>query len=224
MKRASARPAALLAALAGHALLLALLAAALAPSPRGHDAPATRPPLLWLHAPPPAVVPPAVVPPAVFPPAMLPPATAGRVPAATPPTRAPARPATPPPAAPVALPTGEPVTAAITVPGPATAAAPASAASAPPPLDLRLRPGSVRHAPAAALARDDPRLPPARTREDRLADALGTDTRLREQTLADGSRRLRRGSACVRAHTARDAQLDPFNQSTRPTPALVGAC
>lgn len=214
MKRAATRPAALLAALAGHALLLAWLAAALAPSPRGHDAPATRPPLLWLQAPPPAARPPAVPPPA----------TAARVPAATPPLRATARPATPPPAAPVALPAGEPVTAAITVPAPTAAAAPASAASAPPPLDLRLRPAGVRHAPAAALARDDPRLPAPRTREDRLADALGTDTRLREQTLADGSRQLRRGSACVRAHTARDAQLDPFNQSTRPTPALVGAC
>ena len=94
------------------------------------------------------------------------------------------------------------------------------------PLDLRLAP-TLRQtpAPAAALAREDPR---ANTQhlnsEDRMAKTLGTDLTLRESVDPDGTRYFRRGSDCVVARPARESQLNPFNQGTRPTPRLVEKC
>ncbi|WP_284614658.1 hypothetical protein [Aquabacterium humicola] len=124
----------------------------------------------------------------------------------------------------------EPVAITVVPDAPPAAAAPASVPSSAPPLDLRL-PSSSRNAgamaarPPAALAIDDPRVRSAPlSGDERLAQAIGTDLRLRESTEPDGTRRFQRGKDCVVARQAREAQLNPFNQSTRPTPRLVTGC
>ena len=135
------------------------------------------------------------------------------------------------------------VSAASQAPAPAAAAAPAPAAEAitPPPveppiaaripeppasapLDLRVAPS--RHpAPAAAMAREDPRANTSRLgSEERMSRTLGTDLALRESADPNGTRTFRRGADCVVARPARESQLNPFNQGMYPTPRLVERC
>lgn len=122
---------------------------------------------------------------------------------------------------------------AITLP-PEPAAAPASAPTtavppeppgAPAPLNLALpnaasAPGWRRHP-----GLDDPRANTARaTLESRIAGATHGDERWLEERLDDDRMRFRRGSTCIEVHRTRDAQLDPFNQSVRPTPRMGRPC
>lgn len=103
-----------------------------------------------------------------------------------------------------------------------TAPLPASAPSAPP-LELRLAAPPTRG--TGALAREDARLGQhAPTGGERMARALGTDLTLREEAAAEGVQRFRRGNQCIMTRQARDAQLDPYNQSARPIPRLAGNC
>lgn len=194
--------------LAAHLLALLLISQALRPRERASTPTPPRP--LWLRLLPDEPARPGAEAPRPLP--TRPAATAGPVPA---------RPAHPQPAAAAAIPE------AITLPAaeaPATANAPEPPASAP--LDLR-PPPALRHAPPppAALARDDPRANTSRIgSEDRMARTLGTDLTLRESVTPDGTRYFRRGRDCVVARPAREGQLNPFNQSTRPTPRLVEKC
>lgn len=192
--------------LAAHLLALLLVGQALRPRERGSAPAAPRP--LWLR---------------LLPEPRRPAADAARPPArpAVPTDAIPARAAPPRPPAPA------PLAAAITPP---PADAPDSARPHEPPasapLDLR-PPPALRHAPPppAALARDDPRANTSRIgSEDRMARTLGTDLTLRESVSPDGTRHFRRGTDCVVARPARESQLNPFNQGTRPTPRLVEKC
>ena len=195
--------------LGAHVLALLLIGHALRPHERGRGA-AARP--LWLRLLPEPKRPAAAPPPQEVPP---------RAPAQPQPARTdtaaprPPAPSLAPPAEAIPLPAAEPST---------SARAPQPPASAP--LDLRLAP-SLRQAPppAAALARDDPRANSQRLpSEDRMAKTLGTDLTLRESVDPDGTRHFRRGSDCVVARPARESQLNPFNQGSRPTPRLVEKC
>jgi hypothetical protein len=107
--------------------------------------------------------------------------------------------------------------------GSASAPGPPLPASAP--LNLAW-PGSGRAAPPslAAQAARAAKAEAALDRDARLANALGTDTTLRTQALADGTLRLRQGTGCVDAHPSRAQGLDTFNQSTHPLPRSVESC
>ena len=70
---------------------------------------------------------------------------------------------------------------------------------------------------------DDARANTARlTPEQRLAAAL--DTRVIEEDLGDGRRRIRQGANCVIVKPARIGQLTPFDEAAARMPALVGEC
>lgn len=131
-------------------------------------------------------------------------------------------PATPAPAAPTAAAPPAPAAA------PATAAAAASAASAPLRLDLPARsPGQAPpwRNPALDDPRSNTRAARSGTLEARIAAALGPgEGPVTEEALADGGRRLRRGSQCVVVRPARAGALDPFNNSVSPKPQTVDAC
>lgn len=106
-----------------------------------------------------------------------------------------------------------------------TAPAPWPAASQPPrPLELRLPPGFATRQGARNPAVDDPRANSARltTPEQRMGATF--DTRLVEEDLGEGRRRIRQGANCVVVRQSRIGQLMPFNESAVRTPALVGAC
>ena len=106
----------------------------------------------------------------------------------------------------------------------ATAAAPAAAASqAAPPLNLALPRQRPTDTPPAAWARQAAGQAPAADRDVRLARALGTDTGLHE-TLRGETRRFQQGRACVDLAPAREAQLNPFNQSSSAAPRLAKPC
>ena len=106
----------------------------------------------------------------------------------------------------------------------ATAAAPAAAASqAAPPLNLTLPRQRPTDTPPAAWARQAAGQAAAADRDVRLARALGTDTGLHE-TVRGESRRFQQGRACVDLAPAREAQLNPFNQSNSATPRLAKPC
>ena len=164
--------------------------------------------------------------------------------AATPPPRLEARPErtprvkqpTPQPApAPVAQPvrratsgTQPPDPAPITLPGsfaPSLAAAPLPAASAPAARALNLTlprgPANAGPSPAAEAARLGQTAPPSR--DERLAQALGTDTALRE-TMRGEVRRFQQGRGCADVRPSREAGLNPFNQSTHATPRQAQPC
>jgi hypothetical protein len=105
----------------------------------------------------------------------------------------------------------------------AAAAAAASAASAP--LKLALPP---RHRTQAAsmvgAAMNDARSnSPAKTLESRLAAVMG-DGRWTREDLGEGRKRYRRGAQCIETRPFRGAQIDPFNESLRNAPDLVGDC
>jgi hypothetical protein len=65
---------------------------------------------------------------------------------------------------------------------------------------------------------------PRRSLEARIAGTMAGDDRLVEEPLGDGRIRFRRGSDCIVMQRARSALVDPFNQSTSPTPRLVDTC
>ena len=129
--------------------------------------------------------------------------------------RAPERPASQPPQTPPAPParTAQPTTAQ-----PTTAPAPAA-------LNLALpRPAAARHsATAAAQVHDDARLGGRLSRDQRLAQALGSDQALHEDQRG-AVRRFRQGRACVDMAPAREAQINPFNQTASPTPRQATPC
>jgi len=105
----------------------------------------------------------------------------------------------------------------------------AADAARPAPLNLAL-PSAVPPAPAASQPWRNPALadPRANTqRADyaaRMADTLGTDTTLREQQLSNGTVRLRQGTQCVEVSESRIGNIDPFNNSMRPTPRVTHPC
>jgi hypothetical protein len=111
---------------------------------------------------------------------------------------------------------------AATVPQPITAAPPASA-----PLRLDLPRGSLASGMGTSRhpGLDDPRAnTPRAAFGDRLAEALGSDPRRVEEARGDGRLRVREGASCVDVRVARNTELDPMNQSYRPSPKGVEAC
>jgi hypothetical protein len=114
---------------------------------------------------------------------------------------------------------------AITVaPAEQTAALPpTAAASTPPALDLTL-PSAVA-APRSPSMRDqslnDPRSnTPRASVESRIAALNGPD-RWEAEPMDATRTRWRRNGKCIEVHVARNAQIDPYNQSFSPTPKLV---
>ena len=132
----------------------------------------------------------------------------------------------------------ERVTTSITLITPSATPSVANAASAPTPapapipLNLQL-PGTAQeraratqdpHRPALA-ATQDPRSNSQRPDlGERMAAALGSDPSRVETITGDGKRRVRQGSLCIDMAQPRMAQLDPFNQSINPMPALNKPC
>ncbi len=109
----------------------------------------------------------------------------------------------------------------------------APAAEPPASLDLDLPPSAARRqdAPGARppsvrdQALTDPRANRAlTTREGRLAQSLGTDDTIQEESRGDGRRRIRQGRDCVDLRPQRAAELDPFNTAVRPAPMLAEGC
>lgn len=108
--------------------------------------------------------------------------------------------------------------AAAPVPGPAASQA------APPPLNLALPRRQPGERPsAAALASQDERLQNRPGRDERLAQTLGTDSRLQE-TQRGTVHRFRQSRNCVDVEPAREAGLNPFNQSVSATPRQARPC
>ena len=106
----------------------------------------------------------------------------------------------------------------------AAPAPPAAASQAPPPaLNLTLQRRPAGPPSAAAMAAQDDGLRPRPSRDERLAQALGTDTRLQETQRGD-VRRFRQGRACIDVEPAREAGLNPFNQSVSATPRQLRPC
>ena len=147
-------------------------------------------------------------------------------------------PAPVPPDATLAAPTAEPAripprsavmrepatrATAVSTPEAATAAAPAASVTVAPALNITL-PNAVA-APTQPTMKDqmfnDPRSNSApKTVESRVASVAGT----REWTEArmDATRtRFAKDGTCVEVHVARNAQIDPWNQSHSPTPKTV---
>lgn len=223
-----------------HLGLVALLLA-VRPVARVPSAPARTAPLLqWLWpVPAPAVEAGAAIRPAGPPP---PPAATATRPAAsalpTPPRAAQplaeAQPISVPVSLPASLASGLPAIqpasadAGRTSPATVGAAGAASAAAHPPasaPLNLALPPANARGPMSpAALAARAARDATVVSRDERLARALGTDTTLRTEQLADGTVRVRRSNSCVDLHPNRAQTLDPFNQSTHPMPRGAESC
>ncbi|MEJ6005518.1 hypothetical protein WG899_08165 [Paucibacter sp. AS339] len=107
--------------------------------------------------------------------------------------------------------------------------APAPPASAPEsksiaPLKLSLPPTGTDRAPAIAALRD----PRSNTQRpdfgERMATALGSDPSLREEIIAPGHRRIRKGSTCVDMNDSRDSQINPFDENARQMPRLMSPC
>jgi len=107
-----------------------------------------------------------------------------------------------------------------------TVAPAASAASAAQPalrLDLPHR-GLTTTAPRNP-ALDDPRANTAPAgMGERLAATLGSDPRRSEESRGEGRLRVREGASCVDVRVSRNTQIDPMEQSYRPTPKLVETC
>ncbi|MCV2349135.1 hypothetical protein [Paucibacter sp. Y2R2-4] len=101
------------------------------------------------------------------------------------------------------------------------AEAPAPAASSP--LNLALPSASLDRAPALAALRD----PRSNTHRpdfgERMAIALGSDPSLREEIIAPGHRRFRKGSSCFDVQDSRDSQINPFDERTRGN-KLISPC
>jgi hypothetical protein len=115
-------------------------------------------------------------------------------------------------------------TLAITVePTAPPAVTPAQAASAPRELELTL-PSAVASPRSPSLRdqwRNDPRSnTPRATVESRIAALNGPD-RWEAEPMDATRTRWRRNGKCIEVHVARNAQIDPYNQSFSPTPKLV---
>lgn len=137
--------------------------------------------------------------------------------------------AQPPAAAPsrAVSPAATTATTAAAEPQPITLPAePPQAMASPPPLDLRWRESERRASEGARNpALTDPRANTARSsRAERMARTLGSDTRLIEEARADGTVRVRQGSACVDLKRTRASQLFPFDPSIQQSPRLAEAC
>jgi hypothetical protein len=106
------------------------------------------------------------------------------------------------------------------------AAAPASEpASAPKPLDLSVPARDAPRASALDAALNDPRSnSPRLSAGERMAQTLGTDTRLVEEIRPGGSVRVRRGKDCFDVRESRAAGLDPYNNAFLPKPRQISAC
>jgi hypothetical protein len=101
--------------------------------------------------------------------------------------------------------------------------APEAPASQPRPLDLTVRRGSVVAPDSRNQALQDPRSnTPRTTPEQRMSAAF--DTRVIEESLGDGRRRIRQGSSCVIVTPSRAAQINPFDDRSARTPSLVSPC
>jgi hypothetical protein len=117
--------------------------------------------------------------------------------------------AAPPRAAAAARETGTRALAITVAPDEQTAASsPSAAASTPPALDLTL--------PSAVAA---PRSPSLR-HWSRIAALSGPD-RWEAEPMDATRTRWRRNGKCIEVHVARNAQIDPYNQSFSPTPKGV---
>jgi hypothetical protein len=118
--------------------------------------------------------------------------------------------------------------AAISLPPPSTvpvATAASQAASAPKPLDLAVRPReALRPSPAGAALNDARSNTQRLSAGERMAQTLGTDTRLRDEIRPDGSVRLRQGTSCFDARQSRATGLDPYNSAIVPKPRQMSAC
>jgi hypothetical protein len=103
------------------------------------------------------------------------------------------------------------------------AAAPAPAASAPRDLDLTL-PSAVASPRSPSLREqtlNDPRSnTPRASVESRIAALNGPD-RWEAEPMDATRTRWRRNGKCIEVHVARNAQIDPYNQSFSPTPKAV---
>jgi hypothetical protein len=132
--------------------------------------------------------------------------------------------AAPPRAAAAARETGTRALAITVAPDEQTAASsPSAAASTPPALDLTL-PSAVA-APRSPSMRDqwriDPRSnTPRASVESRIAALSGPD-RWEAEPMDATRTRWRRNGKCIEVHVARNAQIDPYNQSFSPTPKGV---
>jgi hypothetical protein len=106
---------------------------------------------------------------------------------------------------------------------PSVAAPAQAAASAPRGLDLALPPAGA--SPRAPSMREqwqsDPRSnTPRATVESRIAALNGPD-RWEAEPMDATRTRWRRDGKCIEVHVARNAQIDPYNQSFSPTPKAV---
>jgi hypothetical protein len=106
------------------------------------------------------------------------------------------------------------------------AAAPVPAASAPRELDLSL-PSAVASPRSPSMReqmRGDPRAnTPRASVESRIAALSGPD-RWEAEPMDATRTRWRRNGKCIEVHVARNAQIDPYNQSFSPTPKAVKEC
>ena len=144
---------------------------------------------------------------------------------------APARVSTPRP--PTARPTrtreatSAPGITAMPGPRPEAALRPEPSASEASPLPSLLDTEATRRAIRASArnpALGDPRTHSARPDTPEARMAANFDTRLTEEELGDGRRRLRRGASCVIVTPSRIGQLMPFNEAAARAPSLVSAC
>lgn len=107
-----------------------------------------------------------------------------------------------------------------------TAPPPVAAASQPKALDVTL-PSAVA-SPRSSSLRDqwlnDPRSnTPRASVESRIAAMNGPD-RWQAEPMDATRTRWRRNGKCIEVHVARNAQIDPYNQSFSPTPKAVKDC
>lgn len=109
---------------------------------------------------------------------------------------------------------------------PITAPPTAAAASQPSALDLTL-PSAVA-SPRSPSLRDqwlnDPRSNTTRPSVESRIAALNGPDRWQAEPMDATRTRWRRNGECIEVHVARNAQIDPYNQSFSPTPEAVKDC
>ncbi len=109
---------------------------------------------------------------------------------------------------------------AITMPA---ALPPEPAASTPPALDLTL-PSAAAAPPSPSLRHqwlNDPRTNSPRVSVESRVAALNGPDRWEAEPMDATRTRWRRNGRCIEVHVARNAQIDPYNQSFSPTPKAV---
>jgi hypothetical protein len=132
-------------------------------------------------------------------------------------------------ARPTLLSLGRSVSASMSALPPAKPAAAEDAASvpgvAPDRLNLAVPSGEALRLSPLDAALNDPRSnTPHLSVRERMAQTLGTDTRLVEEVRPDGSVRVRQGTGCFDAHESRAASLDPYGAAFLPKPRQISAC